>query len=103
MRCEVYIVVARVDTRELDAVMSAMDDFVIPLVELAMRSANTSSEQNLRSVVLDTDYRDSSGITDALQLTASGRMNSNTNIDGNNEIAITLPWRQMISQPLKKY
>ena len=55
-----------------------MDNLVIPMMELAMRSADTSSARNPDSVLLDPDQTDFSRDNNGLQKTASRRFNSKT-------------------------
>ena len=69
-------VMTTVETRVQDAMMSQIENLVIPRVELAMKSVNASSGHELGSVVLDRNQRDFSGIFKSLQMTASSRMNS---------------------------
>ena len=66
--------VTTVETRVQEANLSAMDNFVVPRMELVMRSVGISSVPNLSSEALDRDRRDFSGDTNGLQMTASSRL-----------------------------
>ena len=79
VRSEVDSVMTTVETRVQDAVMTAMENLVIPTVEFAMKSANALSGNGIGSVVLDPDQRDFSVNIEGLQMTASSRINSQTN------------------------
>ena len=81
MRTEVDSVMTRVETRVQDAVLTALENLVIPRVELAMKSVNASSGRRVDSVVLDCDQRDFSGNIEGLQMTASSRVNSHTDLN----------------------
>ena len=60
VRSEVKNVDATVETK-VHAILSAMDNLVVPRMELAMRSVRISSALKPVSVVLDPDQRDFSG------------------------------------------
>ena len=53
LRCEVDSVVSLV--KVLDGILAAMDNSVIPRVELAIKSVNPSSVRDLGSLVVDPD------------------------------------------------
>ena len=78
---EVDNVVATVETRVHDAILSAMEGLVLPRVELAMKSVNESSGLDSESVVLDPDLRNFSGNIESLQMAASSRMHSITDLN----------------------
>ena len=84
--------VATTKIRMHDPILSPMDNLVIPRVELAIRSVNTSSTRNPSSVMLDSNQKDSSVKTDGLQMTASSRYNSNSKLDGIGETRDILRW-----------
>ena len=50
--------VAMIETRVHDAILCAMDNLVIPRLELAMKSTDASSTRDPSIVVLDLDQRD---------------------------------------------
>ena len=70
-----------VKTRVLDAVLTAIENLLIPTVELAMESVNASSGCGVDSIVLDPDQGDFSGNIEGPQMTASSRINSHAVID----------------------
>ena len=76
VRSEVDCVMTTVETRVQDAVLTAIESLVILRIELAMKSANASSEPNLDGSVSEPDQRDFSGNIEGLQMTASSRINS---------------------------
>ena len=55
---EVDNVVTSVETRVQDAVVTAIENLVIPRVELAMKSANAYSERSVDGKILEPDQRD---------------------------------------------
>ena len=77
VRCEVHNVVAALEIRVHDAILSGTDNPVIPGVEFAIGPANA----NPSSVVLNPDQRAFSVNTDDLHVTAPSRFNSNTNLE----------------------
>ena len=64
---EVENVVATVETRVYEAILSAMDNFVVRRMELAMRSIGIFSARIASSVVLDPNQRDFSGDTNGFE------------------------------------
>ena len=58
VRSEVDSVMKSVETRVQDAVLTAIEVLVIPRVELAVKSANMSSERSVDGNVLEPDQRD---------------------------------------------
>ena len=60
--------------------MTAIENFVIPRVELAMRSVNASSGHGVGSV-LDPNQGDFLGNIEGLQMTASSKINSHTDLN----------------------
>ena len=71
LRIEVENVVATVESRVDEAILSAMDCLVMSRMELAMRPVGVFSAPNRSNVVLDFDQRDSLGDTNDLHMTAS--------------------------------
>ena len=57
MRSEVDNVMISVETRVEDAVLTAIENLVIPSLELAMKSANAHSERGVDGYVLEPDQR----------------------------------------------
>ena len=78
VRSEVGNVMAMVQTRVQDAILTAMKSVMIPRVELAIKSVNASFRQNTASVVPESDQSDFSRNIEGLQVAASNRKNSNT-------------------------
>ena len=83
---EVEKVTATVETRVHDAILFAMDNWVTPQLELAMRSVGVFLNLNPKSVVLYQDQADFAGHTNSLQMAALRVYNSNTNMDRIDEI-----------------
>ena len=81
VRSEVDCVMTAVETRVQDAVLTALENLVIPGVELVMRSGNVSSGRSVHGNVLDHDQRGFSGNIKGLQLTALSRINSCTDLN----------------------
>ena len=81
MRSEVDSVMTSVETRVQDAVLTAMEKFLIPRMELAMKSANTFSEWSVGDNVLEPDQRDFLGNIEGLRMSASSRVNSHTDLN----------------------
>ena len=61
--------------------MTAIENLVISGVELGMKSANAFSGQSVDGNVLEPGQRDFSGNIEGLQVTASSRINSHTNLN----------------------
>ena len=74
-------VMTTVETRVQDAVMTAIENLVIPRVELEIKSVNASSGHGLGSFVFDHGHRDSPGSIEGLRMTASSRINSHTDLN----------------------
>ena len=70
-----------VETRVQDAELIAIEILVIPRVELAMKSANASLERSIDGNVLEPGQRDFSGNVERLQITASSRIHSRTELN----------------------
>ena len=85
VRGEVDSVMTTVETRMQGAVLFAIENLLIPRVELAMKSVNASSGREVGSVVLDPDQRDFSGNMEGLRMTASSRTNSHKDLNRINE------------------
>ena len=58
VRSEVDNVMTSVKTRVQDAVLTAIENLVIPRVELAMKLANAGTERRVGGNVLEPDHRD---------------------------------------------
>ena len=80
-----------VEIRIQDAVLTAIENLVIPRVELALNSANASSGWSVDGNVLELDQRDFSGIIEGLQMTASSRINSGTDLNKIDETRGNIP------------
>ena len=76
---EVESVMKTFETRVQDAVLTEVENLVIPRVELAMKSGNAASGISVKSNILNPD-QGVSGNVEGLQMTASGRMNSHTDL-----------------------
>ena len=81
VRSEVYNLMATDEARVHDAKLTALQGIVITRVELAMKSVNASPGRDIDIVVPDPNQIDFSGNMEALQMTASSRMNSNTELN----------------------
>ena len=64
-----------------DGILTAMESLVIMWLELAIKSVNASSGLDPENFVFDSSQRDSSGNMEGLQMTASSRINSNTDLN----------------------
>ena len=73
-------VLTTVETRVQDVRLTAIDNLLIPRLEVAMKSVNASSRQDIHSVAPDQDQKDFSGDVEDRQLTALTRMNSSTDL-----------------------
>ena len=71
LRSEEDNVMKSFETRVQDAVLTAIENLVIPRVELAMKSANLRSERNVDGNVLKPHQKDFLGNIEGLQMTAS--------------------------------
>ena len=80
VRSEVDCVMTTVENRVQDAVLTAIENIVIARVELAMKSANACSGLSVDVNVLAPYQRDFLGNIEDLQLTASNRINSRTDL-----------------------
>ena len=72
------IVITSVETKVQDAVPSAIGNWVIHKMEVAMKSANASSVRSVDGNVLEPEPRDFSGNVEGLQVTASSKLYSRT-------------------------
>ena len=81
VRREVDNLMTSVETRIQDAVLTAIENLVIPSVELALKSANAPSERSVDGIVLDPDQRDFLSKIEGLRMTAPSRINSHTDIN----------------------
>ena len=85
VKYKVKNVAAMVGTTVHDAVLSAMDNLVVPWKELSKKSVDAFSGLNPSSVVLHPDQWDFSGDTGGLQMASLGRFKRNINhksVDG---------------------
>ena len=78
VRSEVDNVLTTVETRVQDAVLTAIENLVIPRVESAMKSTNEYSGRSFDSNALVAGLRIFSGTVEGLQMTASSRISSRT-------------------------
>ena len=85
MRCEVENVFATIETRVHYSILSAMDNSILLIMELAMMSVDASSSNYLDSAVLDPDQGDFLEITNGLKQTASSRFNSSMDLNRTDE------------------
>ena len=69
-----------IGTRIQDAVLAAIENLVIPGVELAVKSANAGSERSFDGNVLEPDQKDFLGDIEGLPTTVSGRINSHMDL-----------------------
>ena len=69
------------EARVQDAVLTAIENLVIPWVELALKSANLFSGRSVDGNVLEFDQSDFSSNIEGLQMTASSRINSRTDLN----------------------
>ena len=69
-----------VETRVQQEILNATENLVIPRVGLTMKSVIASSWRGIGSVLLDPDERNLSGNVEGLQVTASSRKNSHTDV-----------------------
>ena len=76
VRSEVDSLMTMVETIVQDAALTAIKNLVVPRVELAMKSVNTSSGLGLGNFVLDPDWGELSGNVEGLQMTASNKINT---------------------------
>ena len=73
-RSEVDIVMTTVETRVHYEILTAIENLVMPRVELAMKSVIASSGRRMDNFVMDADQRVFSGTIEGVQLTASSRL-----------------------------
>ena len=81
VRSEVDNVMTTVETRVQDAVLTAIEKLLIQRLELVMKSAIASSGRSIDGNVLQPDQRDFSGNIEGLQMNASRRINSRTDLN----------------------
>ena len=81
VRSEMDNVMTSVETRIQDAVLTAIENLVILRVEMAMKSANAPSGQSVDGNVWQHDQRDFWGNIEGVQMTASSRINSRTDLN----------------------
>ena len=58
VRSDVDSVMTTIKTKVKDALMTAIENLVVPRIELAMKSFNASSGHELGSFMLDLDHMD---------------------------------------------
>ena len=85
VRGEVDDVLTSVETRVQDAVLTAIENLVIPRLELFMKPSNVTSGRGIDANVLELDQREFLRITEGLRMTASSRINSHTELKRNDE------------------
>ena len=82
VRSEVDNVMTTVETGVQDAVSTAIENLVTSGVELAMKPTNASSRRSVDANVLEPDQRNFSGDIKDIQMTASSRIHSHTDLNG---------------------
>ena len=80
VRSEVDNVMTSVETRVQDKVLTAIENLVIPKVELVMKSADALSGRSVDGHVLESDQRGFLGNIEGLRMTASSRINSHRDL-----------------------
>ena len=78
---EIISAMTTVGAKVQDATLTAMESLMIPWMGLAIIVVNASSGQDADSVVSDPDQRDFSGKIEDLQMTASSKIISNTDLN----------------------
>ena len=78
---EVDCVMTTVESRVQDAMLTTIQNLAIPRVELAVKPVNALAGNGDGSVVLDPDERECWGKVEGLQMTASSRINSRTDLN----------------------
>ena len=81
VRSEVDDVMISVETGVQVAVLTAIENLVIPRMELAVKSVNVPSERSVDGNVLEPDKKDNLGNTAGLRMTTSRGINSLTDIN----------------------
>ena len=81
VRSEVDNVLTTVETRVEDAVLTAIENLVIPRMELAIKSANAFSGLSVDDNELEPDKKDFSGNIKSLQMTAWSKIDSHTELN----------------------
>ena len=74
-----------VETKVQDAVLTAIENLVVPRVKLVMQSVNASTGRGVGSVVSHPDQGDFSGNIEGFQMTASSIINSHTDLNSIDE------------------
>ena len=80
VRSEVEKVLTSVETRVQDAVLTAVENFVIPRLDLAMKSAIAPSGGSVDGNVMEPDQMDFLGNIEGLRMTAFSRINTHTDL-----------------------
>ena len=81
VQSEIDSVLTTVESRIQDAALLAIENLVIPRVELATKSINASSGRSVYGIVLDPDRKDFSGNTESLKMAASSSINSHKDLN----------------------
>ena len=81
VRSGVGSVITTVENGVQDTVLTAIGSLVIQIVELDMKSANPFAGRSLDGIVFKPDQRYFSGNVEGLQVTASSRTNSHTDLN----------------------
>ena len=74
-------VMTSVEAGVQDAVLTTIENLVIPRVEVAMKSSIAPSERSVGGNVIEPDQRDFLGNTEGLQMTVSSRINSHKDLN----------------------
>ena len=85
VRSEVDNVMTTLETTVQDTILTAIESLMIRSVELAMKSTNASSGRSVDDNVLEPDQKDFLVNIEGLQMTASSRINSHTDLNRINE------------------
>ena len=88
---EVDNVLTSVEIRVQDAVLTAIENSVIPRVELTMKSTNAPSGRSGAGNILELEQRDFLGKIEGLRMATSSRINSQTDLNRIDEILVILP------------
>ena len=81
VRSEVENVITTIETKVRDAILTAIESLVVPGVELAIKSVNAFYGRDVSSVVPDPNQKEFPGNIEGLQMTASSRINSITELN----------------------
>ena len=81
VRSELDSVMTTFETIVQDAVLTSMENMMIPRLELLMKSANAPSGRSVDGNLMEPDQRDLSGDVEGLQMSASSRKSSLTDLN----------------------